>query len=309
MKSFMKNYLNFILFLLLALLWSGSFINIKIVVGAFPPVFSALIRVFIAFLCLTLFFLSRHKTILIPFKDAWRLWITGFFGQALPFALLFYGERFVAPATASILNSTVSIWALLLGTLLFRDVAQWTANKIIGLLLGLIGIIFIFFPAFIHADSKVIGMISVLGMAISYAIGALLNQHLVFGKMKTTIEINLWQQHISSLFCLSFISLILEPWPSFSELFNIKILGAFLYLGLFATAIAWIIYFHLLKSWDAVRASSVMYIVPVLAILWDYMFLHIIPSWNRSVGALTILLGVLLIQWTREKFPPLKKRD
>lgn len=293
--------LNLLLFLLLALLWSGSFINIKIVVDNFPPVFSALVRVAVAFICLTFLFLCQKKIILVPFRDGWRLWITGLFTQAIPFAFLFYGEKTVAPALASILNSTVSIWTLLLGTLFFRDFSQWTINKIIGLFLGFLGVIFIFFPMLELDRGSVIGTISILGMAISYAVGGLLNQHLVFGKMKTSIETNLWQQHIASLVFLTLISLSVEHWPSYTSLLNIKIISAFLYLGVLATAVAWILYFYLIKHWGAVRATSVMYVVPVLAILWDYLFLHLIPSWNQIIGAAAILSGVIMIQWVRKK--------
>jgi drug/metabolite transporter (DMT)-like permease len=60
------------------------------------------------------------------------------------------------------------------------------------------------------------------------------------------------------------------------------------------------IYFYLLKEWGAVRTTSVMYIVPMLAILWDLLFLHLIPSTNELMGILTILVGVALIQWTRK---------
>lgn len=299
MKKFFS--VNILLFLILALLWSGSFINIKIVVENFPPVFSALIRVFIAFLCLTFLFTLQRKVILVSFRDGWRLWVTGLFTQAIPFALLFYGERTVSPALASILNSTVSIWALLLGTLFFRDFGQWTLIKIIGLFLGFLGVIFIFLPMLVLDRGSLIGTVSILGMAISYAIGGLLNQHLVFGKMKTGIETNLWQQHMSSLVFLTIISLSVEHWPSYTKFLDIKIIGAFLYLGVLATAVAWILYFYLIKHWDAVRASSVMYVVPILAILWDYLFLYLIPSWNQIAGCVAILSGVIMIQWTRKK--------
>src|SRR5690348_13765600 len=146
-----KGWINFILFLVLALLWSGSFINIKVVVGELPPVFCAMMRVLISLVCLSLLFaLMRKKVFSLPAKY-WQLWLAGLFAQALPFLFLFYGEKFIAPAFASIINSTVSIWALILGTLIFRDFSQWTAVKVGGIVLGFIGIILIFSP-FLHGS-------------------------------------------------------------------------------------------------------------------------------------------------------------
>lgn len=295
--------LNWILFGLLALMWSGSFINIKIVVDVMPPIFCAMVRVFISFIGLAVIFTMMGRQIFIREKGIWWVWITGLVTQAFPFGLLFYGERFVAPALASIINSTVSLWALLIGAMVYRDTAQWTPLKLAGLLLGFLGIVIIFYPSVHAGESDVIGIVAIMGMAISYAVGGLLNQHLIFPKLKVTFETNLFQQHASSLCALIIASLCLETWPSVTALLDVKIMTAFLYLGLVATTIAWIIFFYLIKEWGAVQTSSVMYIVPVLAILWDLLFLHIIPTNIELVGAAAILTGVILIQWVRKSLP------
>ncbi len=296
---------NYILFLILAFLWSGSFINIKVVVGQLPPIFCALMRVSISFFCLSLLFaLLRKKVFSLPAKYV-QLWIAGLFTQGLPFLFLFYGEKFIAPAFASIINSTVSIWALILGTLLFRDFSQWTPIKVGGIVLGFGGIIFIFAPFLYGSESSLLGICSVMAMAIAYAIGSLINQHVIFKNVHISFEGNLLQQHVASIFFLLLTSLSLESWPSWQGLWQPAVLFSFLYLGIMATAIAWIIYFYLIREWGAVRASSVMYLVPVLAIIWDFLFLHLAPVQNELIGMIAILAGVTLIQWVRfPKFSP-----
>jgi len=291
---------NYLFFILLALLWSGSFINIKVVVDHLPPVFCAMMRIFISMTALFILFnLTGKKMFALPTR-AWPIWLAGIFAQALPFGLLFYGEKFIAPALASIINSTVSFWALLLGTIFFRDFSQWTPLKLIGLLLGFFGIVLIFLPFIHQGQSSLIGVISVTGMAIAYAIGGLINQHMIFNKIEVPFETNLFQQHLISVIVLFIYSMIFEPWPSLSSILDIKVLSSFLYLGLMATAIAWVIYFYLLREWGAVRASSVMYIVPLLAICWDLIFLQLEPTRNELIGMLAILMGVILIQWVRK---------
>lgn len=294
---------NFVLFGLLALMWSGSFINIKIVVSVLPPIFCAMMRVLISLLALLFLFGAMRKRFLAYSKGVWLIWIAGLLTQALPFGLLFYGERFVAPALASIINSTVSLWALLLGAIFYRDTSNWTPLKIAGLVLGFLGIVIIFWPSIGNGESSLIGIAAIVGMAISYALGSLVTQHVIYPKVKVSFETNLFQQHVSSLAALIIVSLILEPWPSFSSLLHTKLMLAFLYLGLVATSFAWIIYFYLIREWGAVRTATVMYIVPVLAILWDLLFLHLIPAKTELIGAAAILSGVVLIQWTR-RTPP-----
>jgi drug/metabolite transporter (DMT)-like permease len=299
-RSSQQEWIHFSLFLVLALLWSGSFINIKIVVSQLPPIFCAMVRVLISLLCLSVLFAVMRKKVFMFTFAYWRLWMAGFFVQALPFALLFFGEKFIAPALASILNSTVSIWALVWGAVIFRDVSQWTPIKITGIFLGFAGIIIIFAPFIRGGESSLIGIISILCMAISYSIGSLINQHIIFKQMTVGSEANLIQQHLASVLFLLLTSLTLESWPSWSNVFTLKLLLAFFYLGIMATAIAWMIYFYLLREWGAVRTTSVMYIVPVLAILWDFLFLHLIPTKNEVIGMFAILTGVTFIQWVRK---------
>lgn len=292
--------LDLLLFLLLALLWSASFINIKVVVDQFPPIFSAMMRVLVSIACLAVIYKLLGKRVWALPERYWILWGAGLLTQAIPFACLFYGERFIAPALAGIINSTVSIWALLIGAFMFKDFSQWTWLKLTGLLLGLAGILMIFLPLVIHSHSRLVGVVAVLCMAFFYALGSLFNQHVIFKRMNVSFETNLFQQHVSSILFLMATSLSLETWPAFSQLLHLPAVLAFIYLGLMSTAIAWIIYFYLIREWGSVRAASVMYVVPLLAILWDFIFLHDVPSYRELAGSFTILLGVTLVQWTRK---------
>jgi drug/metabolite transporter (DMT)-like permease len=171
--------------------------------------------------------------------------------------------------------------------------------KALGLSIGLLGICIIFWPLlhFNKTHAYLLGTLSVLLMAISYAIGNLLNQRMLSGNIKLDFYANIYHQHWASLVFLILASLCFESWPSKSLLLHTPLLWvASIYMGLFSTALAWIIYYHLIREWDAVRASAVMYIVPIMAILWDFIFFHNRPQWTEGLGIMTILLGVVLIQ-------------
>lgn len=293
------NLMNIIIFLCLALLWSGSFINIKVVVDKAPPVFCAMLRVLISVSFLSILFVCIRKKISFFPDKFWRIWFAGLINQAFPFALLFFGEKFIAPALASIINSTVTIWALLLGSILFKDFSQWTPIKIAGVFLGFLGIVLIFLPFLYGNENNIIGILALIGMAICYALGSLINQHIIFKHMKVNFESNLIHQHILSVIFLFLLSFLCETWPSWPTMLNLGFIASLLYLGILATGVAWIMYFYLTREWGAVRTISVMYLVPALAIVWDALFLHLIPPRNELVGMFTILLGVTLIQWVR----------
>ena len=295
--------MNSLYFLLLALFWSLSFTAIKITVLSLPPGIGALLRVLIAQVIFTGLFLGMRTPLKVPFQSLWRLWIVGIFLQGLPFFLLFSGECTLSPALASIINSSVGAWALLFSVVIFKDYSQATFTKISGLILGVLGLLIIFWPDLTHQghENKLIGVLSVTGMAMSYAFGALLNQRLNLSPHKVAFKASLWQQHWGSLLFLLVVSSYFEKWPNpIPLLHNTHVILALLYLGLFSTTIAWFIYVHLINTWGAVRASTVLFVTPILAIIWDKLFSNLTPSLPELEGVVVILLGIGLIQFSRK---------
>jgi drug/metabolite transporter (DMT)-like permease len=294
----MNKNINYCWFFLLAAFWSGSFVAIKTVVFYVPPFFAAMLRVGLALIFVTLIFRFFKKSVAVPFNLRWRIWIMGLFGQGFPFFFLFYGEQHISAGLAGILNGTVPLW-----TLLFSLTSPQTRNfsflKCIGLFTGLLGICVIFWPLFNFNTSHLtlLGTASVLIMAISYSISNLLNQRMLSGQTKLNFYANIYHQLWASFIFLMLTSLLFEHWPSSSLLLHTSIIWvASIYMGVFSTAIAWIIYYHLIREWDAVRASAVMYVVPIMAIFWDFVFFHNRPQWTECLGVIAILLGVVLIQ-------------
>lgn len=295
--------INYLWFFLLASFWSGSFVAIKAVVSTVPPFFGAMLRVGLALFFLILLFCFLKKKVSVPFSMRWRIWILGLFSQGLPFFFLFWGEQYISPGLAGILNGTVPLWTLLF-SLTSPKTRNFSPSKALGLLTGLLGICVIFWPLvrFNNTQHYLLGTVSVLLMAISYSIGNLLNQRILTGQIKLDFYANLYHQHWASLIFLMLAMLCFESWPSKAVLFHTPTLWiASIYMGLFSTALAWIIYYYLIREWDAVRASAVMYIVPIMGILWDFVFFHNRPLWTEGLGIITILLGVILIQFPLQK--------
>jgi drug/metabolite transporter (DMT)-like permease len=75
---------------------------------------------------------------------------------------------------------------------------------------------------------------------------------------------------------------------------------ASVYLGVVSTAIAFLMYYHLIREWGVVRASSVTYIAPIIALFWDFVFFRNEPGLFEGIGITAILCGVVLIQLTKK---------
>lgn len=296
----MKNpaRINALCFLTLACLWSGSFIGIKVVVDSWPPLFGAAMRVGIALLAITIIIKVLRKKVKVPFALRWKIWCIGLFAQGIPFSFLFWGERIISPGLAGILNGTVSIWTFVLSLIFFPTLTQFSFLKSIGLLIGLFGVAIIFWPilAFDTNLMTLAGTVAILMMAISYAVGNLLNQHFLQGKTRLDFYTNIYHQHCASLVFLIIISSIFEAWPTLGDLKIYAPWLASVYLGVFSTALAFVMYYHLIREWDGIRASTVMYIVPALTLLWDDLFFGNEPGLAELIGVATVLCGVVLIQ-------------
>ena len=96
----------------------------------------------------------------------------------LPFSLLFWGEKFISPSIAGVINGTVPFWTLIIAVSFFSGMKDITFRKILGLLAGFIGIAFIFGPKInlTGSENEIWGLISVTGMAVSYSVGINLNK-------------------------------------------------------------------------------------------------------------------------------------
>lgn len=291
--------INIALFFLLACLWSGSFVGIKLVVATWPPIFGAAVRVGIALISIMMLLLIMQRKTSVPSSLRWKLWVIGMFAQAIPFTFLFWGERFVSPGLAGVLNGTTPIWTFAFALIFMPKFSDVSVLKTLGLLVGLLGITIVFWPllTFEYSLNMILAAGAILVMAMSYATGGLLNQQFFKSGAKVDFFINIYHQHWGSLTFLILVSLLFEKWPSIQHLgTDYKPWLACLYLGVCATALAFVIFYHLIREWDAVRATSVLYVVPVLALVWDYVFFNNPPQSSEIIGAAVILLGVVLIQ-------------
>jgi drug/metabolite transporter (DMT)-like permease len=177
---------------------------------------------------------------------------------------------------------------------------DFTPRKIVGLALGILGIVVIFWPmlTFEKGTMEVLGTLSVTMMAVCYAIGTILNRKLLSGANQIDFFANIYNHHVSSFILLFIVSFTFEKWPSFDlVIHNKKVLMSIFYMAFFSTAIAWFLYFYLVKIWSALRASTVSYLIPIMALFWDFLFFKNLPTVNEYVGVIMILIGVFLIQF------------
>ena len=290
--------MNRALFLLVACFWGGSFVAIKEIVAVVHPVSGAAMRTIVSLVSLILIFSVRRMPMTVERKHLPRLWLAGMFSQALPFLLLFWGETKVSAGLAGILNGTVPLWTLMIGLLFLRDVETFTKRKAGGLALGLIGVAVIFYPSirFGGESGELQGIIALCGMACCYGIAIVMTRRLQVGKAKIPFQASVFQQQIASTVVLTIIACVVNGPASLWVPWTPTAWGAAVYLGFCSTALAFLIFYHLISTWDAVRASAVTYLVPFVGLILDFVFNGRIPKSNEIIGVFIVMTGVVLVQ-------------
>ena len=202
--------MNILYFILLAFFWGSAYIGVKYTLEVVEPFTSAFLRTFIGFLFFAIWYLIARKKVHLPLKLAWRPWLAGTLIMTLPFLFLYWGQRFVSAGMGGIMNGTVPLWVFIIAALTIKGEDKFTWKKSIGVLLGFIGLVLTkgFAPV---ETSALLGMGSLLLMAICYALGNVFTKYILTNNI--TMEQNIYHQFMFSSVSL----LIFAFWRIFAE--------------------------------------------------------------------------------------------
>jgi drug/metabolite transporter (DMT)-like permease len=295
---------NYVLFLLIACFWSGSFIAIQPLVQVMPPLMAGALRIGVAVVFLSILLPVVRIPISIPREIRVRVWLTGVVAFSIPFSLLFWGEKAISPGLAGILNGTVPIWVFILGVIFTPRAEPLTKRNIFGLLAGIGGVIAIFLPKLLqgHVDNSLLGTIAVALMATSYGASVLMNRTLFQKNPTLNPFVNLYHQLIAAFVVLFVIAVVFEgaPHPGSWQPFQ-TVLYAEFYLGCVSTSIAFMMFYHLIRKWGSVRAATVTYVIPAVTLVFDLVINSHAPSLSEFLGVLGVTAGVVILNLPREK--------
>ena len=291
-----------LLLLVLALLWSGSFFLAEIALTALPPLTITLFRVALAMLVLLL--VLRWQGLRLPRGvRVWRAYLVmGALNNALPFSLIFWGQTQIESGLAAILNATTAFFGAAVGGLLLPD-EPLQARKIAGALLGLAGVAVIMGPDLLQGfDPRDLAQLAVLGAALSYAFAG------VWGKTRLAAyppQVNAAGMLIGATALMLPLVLLVEGPPSFA--LPLQVWAALLGLAIFATALAFMLYFAMLKRVGVANVMLVTLLVPPFAVTLGALFLDESLSGGAFAGFGLIGMGLLVTdgRWLRT----VKRRD
>ncbi len=276
-----KSFKNYIILILLAVIWGSSFILMKRGLVAYDYMQVATLRLFIAFLSLTPFILKAIKV--VQRKHILSIVAMAIFGNGMPAFLFTKAQKELDSSVIGILNSLVPLFTLLLGVYFFKT--KPTKINIVGIIIGLCGALILIYSTMGEGIEINNYVFLVISATVMYA-----------------VSINVIKKYLYDLDALSITAsafLLIGPLSAI-YIFNtdfleiatttnqgVIALGYIALLAVVCTSAAVVIFNKLISLSTAIFASSVTYLIPVVAIFWGVF--------DGEEVALIHLLSVVII--------------
>ena len=276
--------------LFLSVLWGGSFFFIKIAVGELAPFTVVLCRVAIgAALLAVVVRLSGYdfpKTL-----SGWLPYgVMGLLNNVIPFSLITWGEQEIGSGLAAVLNASTPLFGAIIAHILTTD-EKLRSNRLVGVLVGIAGVAVLIGPSGFNLHvGPLLGAAAVLLASMSYGFSS------VWGKRfrgVPALTTSCCQLTCSTLMMLPLVIVFDQPWQRAVP--GVQVLLAVAALGVISTALAYVIFFTILRRAGASNVILVTLLVPLTASALGIVFLGEFLRSTDLVGAALIAMALLVI--------------
>ena len=281
--------LDYLLLILLALIWASAFFNIKIATYSFGPVTIAFLRVF--FGAVPVLLLCYYKNIKIEaFSKDWHWFaMIGFINLVAPFFLIAYGVQSVQSNLAAILMSTTPLSSTVLGHFYTKN-EKFNFIKTFGILIGFSGILYLFSDNLLIDDDNFLSALLILLGSTCYVVGGVLTLKISKKKNENvTGSILIW----AVIILIPLVSFIEQPWnvtPRLDSTISV------IYLGLVSTGIAWLLRFRILVNNGLIFQSQVSYLIPIFGTILSYIFLKELITIKVLISLIAVCVGIYFVR-------------
>jgi drug/metabolite transporter (DMT)-like permease len=274
---------------LFCLLWSFAFIAGKIGVTDCPPLILLTARFSLAgFLILGITALRGEAWSSLTWRDAAIFAILGVANNALYLGLGYTGLQTVSAGLGSLIVSANPVFTAVLAATFLGEALTW--RKVMGLLLGIAGVGFIVWHRMSVGSDDWHGILFTLASLASIVAGTILFKVL---SPKGSLWVGNGVQNLAA-------GIVLLPFAfTFSNVGDIvpsaRLVGAFAFLVLGGSILAYLLWFHLLKVCGATAASAYHFLMPPLGMLFAFLVLGEHVELRDLLGIVPVALGIYLV--------------
>lgn len=282
------SFLPTLVILSCATIWGSTWLAIKYGLDTLPPFLFASVRFAVAFVFLALW-MGLQRVRWPRTAGDWRVMFVLGIILGVDYALVFWGEQFIESGIAAVLFSTMPFFVIVLSRFLLPD-QPVTSLQVVGILFSFGGVVLIFFRDVRLTSDSVWGDAAMIGAA---AFSALLS---VYAKKHATgihpVANTTVQVLLATLILLALGAVAENP-----DEFRISSSGwiAIVYLGLFGSAVAFVLYMWVIQKVSAVEASIIPVVSPLIAVLIGWATRDEALSSNVWMGGTLIVAGILFV--------------
>ncbi len=283
---------NILLYLVTVLIWGSTWIAIEFQLGEVAVELSLFYRFAISALLMWLFCYVRRLPMQFSIKNHAFIALLAILNFALNYLLIYQAQLHISSAMAAIAFTTMLLMNIVNTRLFF---GKPVAKRIyFGALMGIAGIAVLFYPDLDGPDlsnASLLGLILVLGSALSASLGNMVSVRNSLAGLPI-MQVNAWGMLYGSLalgllVLVSGIPLSFSPSPTY--------IASLLYLAVFGSVIAFATYFALLKRMGPEKASYVIVLFPLVAVLLSTLYEDFVWTGYTFAGFALVLAGNALV--------------
>ncbi|MCX7141442.1 MAG: DMT family transporter [Proteobacteria bacterium] len=271
---------------LLAAIWGGSFLFVRMAVGAIGPVWLTELRVGLAAIAMLAY--ARAAGFELHLAQNWRAYLVlGVLNTALPWGLYAWAGIHINASYMAILNAAAPWFAAICGAIWLEERLTW--RKTLGLALGMLGVALLvgFGPISVTAE-VVLAVLACIAATACYALaGVYVKKHagLLAPRALT----------VGSLIAASIVVMPFLPAPPPASAFSLQVSLAVLGISLVCSAAAYLIYFRLVADVGPTRTFTVTFLIPVFGTVWGALFLGEPVGLSTFAGGAVIIVATALV--------------
>ena len=271
---------------LLAAIWGGSFIFMRVLAPVLGPVVTATARVSIAGIALITWF--RITGFDADLRGQWRHFVViGILNSAIPFVLFSFAALHIPASYSVILNSATPLFAALLSAVFLAEAL--TFAKIGGLVAGAAGVALVSKAGPVVPDALFGASIAAcLAAALLYAASSIYMKKYAAGAKPMAIAG--WSQVAAGIVLLP-----LAPFAPVRGDITTVVVANVLGLALLCSAIAYLLYYRLIADIGPTRALTVAFVMPLFGMAWGALLLGETITWPMIAGCALIVGGTFAV--------------
>jgi drug/metabolite transporter (DMT)-like permease len=277
---------HWLAFICLGVIWSSSFLWIKIAVQEIGPVTLVAFRTLFGFLFGIAVILIQRIRWPRGFKEWLPLLLLGVTNVTIPFVLISWGEQSIDSAVAAILDATVPLFTIVIAHFLLSD-DKMTLPKTAGLLMGFAGVVVLLSKDLGGSPSSVLGQGAVVLASAFYAGSG------VYARKTTEATPGVFRSAgpLVSASLLMWLATFLVEKPV--RLPHLPLTWvALLWLGILGSGLAFVLSYYLIHEIGPTRTSMVTYLFPLGGVILGVIFLHEQLTWQLVTGAVLIIASL-----------------